>query len=310
MTFLLPEFLILFILLPILIWYRKKNENGGYYPPNFLMIQYIKTPYKIRIMRVLEYAIIWLCILLLAKPVIPYGKEFIKKDGIDIAFVLDISQSMLEKDMNPNRLEKAKEVLKGFIGKLVSDRVSIVIFAGKPFVSSPLSFDYSAIIHSINLISTDSIHQRIPWLSGTAIGDALLLAYDNLEKWQIQEKKRDQVIILLSDGEANIGINPDVIGKMLAEKNIPILGIGIGNEKKIDPSIRTLSETTKGKYYSANNDSMLENVFKQLETYTKQSIESEELKLYKDITAYGLIFLIILIILYTIMKSFYPVRYS
>ena len=97
---------------------------------------------------------------------------------------------------------------------------------------------------------------------------------------------------------------------MLAEKNIPILGIGIGNEKKIDPSIRTLSETTKGKYYSANNDSMLENVFKQLETYTKQSIESEELKLYRDIAHYGLILLILLVILYTIMKSLYPIRYS
>lgn len=165
MTFLQPEFLILFILFPILIWYRRKNANGGYFPPNFLIIQYLKTPYKVYLIRTIEYVILGLCIILLAKPVIPYGKEFIKKDGIDIAFVLDISQSMLEKDMSPNRLEKAKDVLKSFIGKLTSDRVSIVIFAGKPFVSSPLSFDYSTIIHSINLISTESIHQRIPGLS-------------------------------------------------------------------------------------------------------------------------------------------------
>jgi Ca-activated chloride channel homolog len=133
-----------------------------------------------RTMTILRCSMVVLFGVLLADP---RGTISIAEDtkyGLDIALVLDISKSMLAEDLNPNRIEAAKKVIEGFVENVTSDRVGIVVFAGKPFVSIPLTFDYSAIISTIRAITTDTINQNAPGLAGTAIGDGMLVAIDSL----------------------------------------------------------------------------------------------------------------------------------
>lgn len=122
----------------------------------------------------------------------------------DIMIVFDISLSMLAEDISPSRLAVAKSVVRDFIAERRGDRIGLIIFAGKPFVSVPFSTDYSGISSIVSGLSPDLIRQELPGLSGTNIGDALLLA--NMAYSGSRSPARS--IILLTDGRANIGIDP------------------------------------------------------------------------------------------------------
>lgn len=86
----------------------------------------------------------------------------VSKKGIDIAIVFDISKSMLAEDIKPNRIEAAKKVMSDFVSRFTSDRLAIVLFAGKPFLSTPLTFDYTALTDAVEHMTTDSIRQDLP----------------------------------------------------------------------------------------------------------------------------------------------------
>lgn len=107
----------------------------------------------------------------LTNPVTSSTHTEISKNGIDIAIVFDISKSMLAEDIKPNRIEAAKKVMSDFASHFTSDRLAIILFAGKPFLSTPLTFDYTALVDAVEHMTTDSIRQDIPGLSGTAMGD-------------------------------------------------------------------------------------------------------------------------------------------
>ncbi len=138
---------------------------------------------------------------------------------------------MLAEDIKPNRIEAAKKVMSDFVSRFTSDRLAIVLFAGKPFLSTPLTFDYTALVDAVEHMTTDSIRQDIPGLSGTAMGDGLLVALDTLKN---NEKERQKVIIVITDGEANMGINPNVVSKLAREQGVKIYTLGIGDPAGTD----------------------------------------------------------------------------
>ena len=109
---------------------------------------------------------------------------------------------MLAEDMSPSRLSVAKEVLRGFLTQIQDVRIGLVLFAGKPFTSTPLTFDTRFLQEFVSGIEIDTIDQSNFDMAGTAIGDALLLAQVNLLKEKTADTK-EQIIILLTDGEAN-----------------------------------------------------------------------------------------------------------
>ena len=115
-------------------------------------------------------------VLLLAQPTTVHNELDPLQNGIDIMLVLDLSKSMLAEDVVPNRIQAGKKVLEGFIARRNEDRIGLIGFAGKPFILSPLTFDHDAISTIVDRTTVDTIKQEIPGLSGTAIGDALLLA--------------------------------------------------------------------------------------------------------------------------------------
>lgn len=149
------------------------------------------------------------------------------KNGIDILFVLDLSKSMLAEDIAPNRINAGKRVLGQFISKRTNDRVGLIGFAGKPFVFSPLTFDHPGLLAIVNDITVDSIRQEIPGFSGTAMGDAMILATDTIA----DQPERQKVIVLLTDGEANVGIDPRIANEFLKKTGVTVHTIGIGEAK-------------------------------------------------------------------------------
>lgn len=269
----------------------------------------------------LKIVIFSLFVCILANPVSLSTRRDVSKKGIDIAIVFDISKSMLAEDIKPNRIEAAKKVMSGFVGSFTSDRLAIVLFAGKPFLSTPLTFDYTALVDAVEHMTTDSIRQDIPGLSGTAMGDGLLVALDTLKG---DEKNtplplgegsgvravgdnREKVIIVLTDGEANMGINPNIAAKLAKEQGVKIYTLGIGNpdgtelyvtnrfgEKQYfldqtgkpiratldEKTLANIADITGGRYYNAKDEDSLSSIFKELEKLTKTEVKTTSVTLH------------------------------
>jgi len=112
--------------------------------------------------RLLFTVVFILFLILLARPAHISSDVSITQKGVDIMFVVDISKSMITEDIAPNRIEAAKKVLTDFTSISKGNRIGCVIFAGKPFLVAPPTFDTAAMGQIISAISTDSINQNIP----------------------------------------------------------------------------------------------------------------------------------------------------
>lgn len=300
-----PLFLILLIFIPLfVIWEFQVWQVGqtGLHP---LFVRYMtRKPWEIWILIAMKSFILSLCIILLARPVAREVTSQQVRNGIDIQIVLDISRSMLAEDIPPNRMSVAKNTIVQFLDQQNVDRVWIVIFAGKPFTTAPLSFDSSILTQLLTPVSVDMILQSIPWLAGTAIGDALLIAGDNFSSGST-EWEREKLIIILTDGRANIGISPIIAAKLLREKNIRTFVIGIGsasgtllyttnalgkreyfrdeNGEPIradldEPMMREIARLTGGKYWNSSGAETLSEIFLEIRRLTKKPILYERVE--------------------------------
>ena len=147
--------------------------------------------------------------------------EKIKREGVDLVFLLDVSKSMLAEDISPNRLEKAKRLVSKIIENLTGDRIGIIVYAGSPYPLLPITTDYSASKLYLDNIDTDIVSSH-----GTAIGDALLMT----ENFFDDENQKNRVVFILSDGEDH---EENVIeaAKKLKDNGIKIYAIGLGTKK-------------------------------------------------------------------------------
>jgi Ca-activated chloride channel family protein len=254
------------------------------------------------VFRVLALA---LAIIILARPQI--GSEKIKttKSGIDMIIAFDVSGSMLAEDLKPNRISAAKETVKQFIQGISSDRIGLVVFAGRAFTQAPLTFDYDILIQYLEEISTESINQNVRGLNGTGIGNALSTSLFKLEKSQ----DRSKVIILLTDGESNTGLDPLIVARLAKEKGVKIYTIGIGSEggalvpytgqfgqkqyvqnadgsfqkSSVDEkSLKSIADITGGVYYRAEDNEKFAAIFKEMSNLEKKDIETSHYTQYKE----------------------------
>ena len=139
-----PYFL---LLIPIIIYlfFRKQKVKGIKIPGIKPLKEFRLKSKKYLIGKILIlFSLILMCIAL-ARPQIISENKIIKKEGIDIVVALDLSQSMLQRDFKPNRLETAKKLLEEFINKRVNDRISLVVFGGDAYTKVPLTFDHNVV---------------------------------------------------------------------------------------------------------------------------------------------------------------------
>ena len=227
----------------------------------------------------------------------PGSMENVQRKGVDVMFVLDVSKSMLARDIKPSRLERAKQLLLRLTDKLDNDRIGLVLFAGRPYLQMPLTTDHGAARMYIQDAGPDAVPTQ-----GTVISEALQMA--NMA-FNIKERKYKS-IILISDGEDH---DPDAlkVAKQLAQDGVMINAIGIGTPDGspiVDPAtgelkkddqgnvvmsklneaeLQQLANATNGQYIRLDNvDDALITMTEQLENAEKKSMTDAELIDYRS----------------------------
>ncbi len=159
----------------------------------------------------------------LAQPQCGAKSELTKRRGIDVVVALDASRSMLARDVQPSRLDRARLELNTLLDELKGDRVAIVAFAGDAFIQCPLTSDYSAAKLFLRAVDPEQVPQ-----GGTNIGAALRLSRDVLT--EADRGAKDKVVVLISDGE---DLEGDVSSGVEALKDIGarVLAVGIGSDQ-------------------------------------------------------------------------------
>jgi Ca-activated chloride channel family protein len=160
--------------------------------------------------------------LALAQPQCGSKSELTKRKGIDVVVVLDASKSMLARDVQPSRLERAKLELTTLLDELKGDRVGLVVFAGDAFIQSPLTSDYSAVKLFLRAVEPEQMPQ-----GGSNIGAALKLSKQVLDNADRGSKER--VIVLLSDGEDLFGEVGEAV-EALKDSGVQVLAVGVGSD--------------------------------------------------------------------------------
>lgn len=146
--------------------------------------------------------------------------EEVKRKGVDLEILLDVSNSMLAQDLAPNRLESAKRAISQLIDQLHNDRIGIIVFAGDAYVQLPMTTDYAAAKLFLNTINTDIVP-----VQGTAIGAAIDLGLRSLDF----KNGMSKAMIIMTDGE-NHEDDAVVAAKRAISQDVQIHVIGMGSE--------------------------------------------------------------------------------
>jgi Ca-activated chloride channel family protein len=250
----------------------------------------------------LELALLSAVILGLAGPHQTRDLDLIEGEGIDVALVLDVSLSMLAEDFPPNRLEALREIAADFISRSGGHRVALILFAKDAYVQTPLTSDHRVLLELLSGVTVDAIDQALS--GGTAIGDALLVAAQHLEANRLEG--RDQSVILITDGESNLGSDPLLGARYLDHLDVRLYAIGVGGEEPIevfvdgerlggdtpylafldDTQLREMTEAIAGRYYRAADVGTLEDIFGELSRLESAPLEVRRVGVRRFYTRY------------------------
>jgi len=166
-------------------------------------------------------AVVALSLLALARPRWGFQWEEVKRRGVDIVVAVDLSQSMMATDVDPNRLERAKREIQDLLAMLKGDRIGLVAFAGSSFIQCPLTLDYAAFNIFLDGLAPDLI--PVP---GTAVARAIETSISAFDP----KLHTSKAVILITDGEDHGG-DPLAAAKKAKEMGIKLFTIGIGNRE-------------------------------------------------------------------------------
>ena len=297
-TFLNPEFFWLFLLIPIaVVWlYWKRNETTttlkissleGFKGSQSLVA---KLKPLLDVFRLIALSCI---IIAMARPrTVDVSNKTKTTKGIDIVMAVDVSGSMLAKDLKPNRMEALKRVAADFVEERPNDRIGLVVYASEAYTKTPVTSDKAVIQDAISSIKYDNVLK-----DGTGIGMGLATAVNRLK----DSKAKSKVIILLTDGVNNGGfIEPETASDIAKQYGIKVYTIGIGTngmaefpyaiapngqflfqmmQVEIDEQLlRSIARNTDGKYFRATSNSKLAAIYESINKL--ETTEIEELKFY------------------------------
>jgi Ca-activated chloride channel family protein len=261
----------------------------------------------------------------LARPQIKEVSSRIKTNkGIDIVMAIDVSASMLSRDLKPNRLNALKRVAAEFIEGRPSDRIGLVVYAGESFTKTPITTDKNIIQNALK----DIKYKHGELQGGTAIGMGLATAVNRLK----DSKAKSKVIILLTDGVNNAGfIEPQIASELAVEYGIKTYTIGIGTNGmasspvRINPDgslmyrnmqvtidedlLKKIAITTGGKYFRATNSKKLAEIYEEINKLEKTEIEEFRYTNYEEkyrifVLFAGFLLLIEILLRKTLFRSF------
>lgn len=322
-----PQLFWLLILLPLaLLWYilNRKNQIAS------LKISSTKGFKSSSILSKLKPLLFVLRLLVLAAIITalarPQTKEVSTRTkttkGIDIVMAIDVSSSMLARDLKPNRLDALKDVAEDFIKKRPNDRIGLVAYAGESYTKTPITSDKSIVLAALRDIDYGQLED------GTAIGMGLATSVNRLK----ESKAISKVIILLTDGVNNAGfIEPQTAADLAVEYDIKTYTIGLGTngnaltpiaykrdgtfqfgmrQVEIDEGLlQDIADLTGGKYFRATDNDKLEEIYDEINKLEKTEIEEFKYTRYEEkyrpwVFLAGILLLLEWILKVTIFKSF------
>lgn len=288
-----PAFLLLFLFLPVLVWWymRRRATHGG--ALRFSSVVALKSA-DVRRSGRMRHALFVLRLLALAALFIAFARpqsgvtgETVSTEGVDIVLALDLSTSMLAEDLEPNRVEAALQVAADFVQDRTDDRIGLVVFAGEAFTQAPLTLDHAVILDLLQQLEAGSIED------GTAIGMGLATAVKRLQHSDAESR----VVVLLTDGRNNRGeIDPVTAAQMAQALGVKVYSIGAGTRgtarvpvrdpllgrryvnMRVDIDEEALQEVaalTNGQYFRATDRESLERVWREIDELETTEIEVE-----------------------------------
>ena len=324
-----PGFLWLLLLLPLVIaWYVwKRNKQTAELRISSIKGFQLKPGLLGRlrpVLFILRLLVLALVIVALARPrSVDISSRTSSSLGIDIVLAIDVSASMLARDLEPNRLAATKEVAAEFIKNRPGDRIGLVVYAGEAFTKTPITSDKSIVLNSLEDVEYDNILEN-----GTAIGMGLATSVNRLK----DSKAESKVIILLTDGMNNAGfIEPKIASELAVEFGIKTYTIGVGSNGtalspigilgngnfqygrvpvEIDEALlKEIAQTTGGKYFRATNNEKLEDIYNEIDTLEKTEVEEFKYYNYEEryrplILLAGALLLLEIILRFTVFRSF------
>jgi Ca-activated chloride channel family protein len=329
-TFLNPEFFWLFLVLPIAtawLFFKRKQQSatlkissiGGFKSSKSILAKL--KPY-LNVLRIIALSSL---IIALARPrTVDISNQTKTTKGIDIVMAIDLSSSMLAKDLRPNRMEALKQVATNFVDARPNDRIGVVVYAAEAYTKTPVTSDKAIVKEAISDIKYDKVLQ-----DGTGIGMGLTTAVNRLK----ESKAKSKIIILLTDGVNNAGfIEPETASEIAKEYGIKVYTIGLGSNGmaefpyayapngrdflykmmpvEIDQELmKTIARNTGGKYFRASSNSKLESIYNEINKL--ETTEIEELKFYDYDEKFrpfvwiaGILLLLEIVLRNTIFRSF------
>ncbi|MFT7334168.1 MAG: Ca-activated chloride channel family protein [Porticoccaceae bacterium] len=297
-TFLNPEFFWLFLLIPIAILWLVFKRNNQAVTLKISSIQGFKgsTSVLARLkpfLSVFRLLALSSLIIAMARPrTVDISNQTKTTKGIDIVMAVDVSGSMLAKDLKPNRMEALKRVAADFADERPNDRIGLVVYASEAYTKTPVTSDKAVVLEAIKGIKYDNVLQ-----DGTGIGMGLATAVNRLK----DSKAKSKVIILLTDGVNNAGfIEPETAADIAKQYGIKVYTIGIGTngmaespyavasngqflfqmmKVEIDERLmKSIAKKTDGRYFRATSNSKLAEIYGEINKL--ETTEIEELKFY------------------------------
>lgn len=288
-----PGYLWLFLLfIPLIAWYvwSQRKANPSMRMSSINAFKGLSTSWKVYVKHfsfVLKLAALSCLIIILCRPQTYDKWSMSDTEGTDIVMAIDISASMLSRDLQPDRLEAAKKVASDFVAKRESDNIGLVIFAGEGFTLLPMTTHQATLLNTIHEISINMLDA-----DGTAIGDGIATAINRIKDGKAKSKS----IILLTDGTNNSGVVAPLTAAEIAQKEgIRIYTIGLGTRGTAETpyaqgfggellykpmpvtideeSLKKVAQMTGGKYFRATDNDVLTSIFNEIDKLEKTKID-------------------------------------
>jgi Ca-activated chloride channel family protein len=244
---------------------------------------------------VLSTAALALIVIAIARPRSSEQIEKVDTEGIDIILAMDVSTSMLARDLTPDRINASKDIAIEFIAQRPSDRMGIVVFAGESFTQCPLTTDRATLINLMKEVQTDLIED------GTAIGNGLATAVARMK----DSDAKSRVVILLTDGVNNRGeISPAMAAEIAKTYGVRVYTIGVGTDNETAPYpvmtpwgveiqnvkveidealLSQVAESTGGKYFRATDNTKLAEIYSEINKMEKVRTSVDSFPVYKEL---------------------------
>ena len=282
----------------------------------------IRPSYGMAVLRHIPFALrvfaLAMIVCAIARPRSSEQMEKIDTEGIDIILAMDVSTSMLARDLTPDRISASKDIAIEFISQRPSDRMGIVVFAGESFTQCPLTTDRATLINLMKEVQTDIIED------GTAIGNGLATAVARIK----DSDAKSRVVILLTDGVNNSGeVSPQMAAEIAKTYGVRVYTIGVGKEGmapypvmtpwgvqvqnmkvEIDEALlKEIAESTGGRYFRATDNTKLAEIYGEINRMEKAKTTVDSFPIYNELFGtYALLALLALML--ELMFNWFVIR--